>query len=591
MSSSFDFTALREAYRAGTRTPTDVVLEALERASAADPAIWISRFDEPALRAAARAVESGARDLPLYGIPFAVKDNIDVAGLPTTAACPGYAYAPSRSSPVVERLVSAGAIVIGKTNLDQFATGLVGVRSPYGVPPNAFDARYVPGGSSSGSAVAVAKGLASFALGTDTAGSGRVPAAFNNLVGLKPTRGGISTRGVVPACRTLDCVSIFALCAADAADVWAVAAGFDAEDPYAREAGAIPPERRSFAVPRMLEFFGDPAAEELFATASARLEALGFQRHEIDFSPFAEAAKLLYDGPWLAERYATIRDLLARSPQSILPIIRTIVEPGARLAATDVFAADEQLRRIARRIAPLWQTVDFLLLPTAGTIYRVAEVEADPIRLNTNLGRYTNFVNLLDLCGLAVPAGFRPDGLPFGVTLIAPPFAEPRLLAIGGELQQAAGLPLGATGHPLPPPRAAVAPAAGLPIVVCGAHMEGLALNHELTGLGARLLARTRTAQRYRLFALPGGPPHRPGLVRTEEGGAAIEVELWDLPFAEVGAFLARVPAPLAIGTVELADGRSAKGFVCEAYAVANARDITSLGGWRAFLASPLRAP
>jgi allophanate hydrolase len=584
---------LLQAYRSGRQRPADVVAAILERIPAqADDHIWIRPLEPaelgPYLERLGRADPA---TLPLYGVPFAIKDNIDLAGIPTTAACPAYAYTPSQSAVVVQRLIDAGAVPVGKTNLDQFATGLVGTRSPYGATRNAFDPAYIAGGSSSGSAVAVAKGLASFALGTDTAGSGRVPAAFNNLVGIKPTRGLLSTRGVVPACRTLDCVSVFALDVADARSVVEVAAGFDAEDPFAREArpGASARDRFRFGVPARLEYFGDGEAARLFAGAVAALERLGGQAVAIDFAPFREAARLLYEGPWVAERYAAIQAFIETHPNALHPVTRAILEPAVGASAVAAFQATYRLAALKRQADAVLRTLDFVVTPTAGTIYRIDAVLADPIRLNANLGIYTNFMNLLDLAAVAVPAGFGAQGLPYGVTLFGPAFGDSALAVYGDRLHRALDLPLGATGRkadpaPAVPPQAPAEPL--LRVVVCGAHLSGLALNHQLTERGGRLVARTRTAPRYRFYALPGGPPFRPGLIRQNEGGAGIEVEVWELPAAQFGGFVAGIPAPLGIGTVELEDGSLEKGFICEGYAAEGARDITALGGWRAFLAA-----
>jgi allophanate hydrolase len=592
---SLDLQTLRAGYAAGELTPVDVAEEVLRRVEQApEHHVWIHRLAAKDVLARAGAL-LGRRpeDLPLYGVPFAIKDNIDVAGVPTTAACPEFAYVPERSAAVVERLLAAGAMPVGKTNLDQFATGLVGTRSPYGACRNAFDPEFISGGSSSGSAVAVALGLVAFSLGTDTAGSGRVPAAFNNLIGLKPTRGLLSTRGVVPACRSLDCVSVFALTADDARAVLDVAEGFDLEDPCSRRREtprlgprALPAEGLRFGVPRpaQLVFFGDDDYARLFGDAVGRLEALGGQRVEIDLGAFLDAARLLYEGPWLAERYAAVGRFLETHPSGVHPVTRAVIEPGRHLSAVQAFEGEYRLKALLRATEATWDRIDALVVPTAGTVYRIAEVEADPVGLNANLGRYTNFMNLLDLSAVAVPAGFRPDGLPFGVTLVAPAFYERGLLRLADRLHRSAGVGMGATGHPLP---AAVAvPGSGqgtLPLAVCGAHMSGLALNPQLTERGGRLLARTRTAPRYRLYALPGGPPARPGLVRAE-GGDAIEVEVWALPAECFGSFLAEIPPPLGIGWVELADGRRVPGFLCEAYAVQGADEITALGGWRAYL-------
>jgi len=541
-----------------------------------DP-VWISRLSrEQVLNLAEKAKISPPSGL--RGTTFAIKDNIDLAGLPTTAACAEFAYTPAVSATVVQRLIDAGAVPLGKTNLDQFATGLVGVRSPYGVPVNLYGDAYIPGGSSSGSAVAVAAGLCNFALGTDTAGSGRVPAAFNNLVGLKPTRGLLSTRGVVPACRTLDCVSIFTRSIADAAEVLSVAAAYDPEDPYSRPAAPPTidetwPPRIGVPRPEQLEFFGNADAEKLFAATVARWQSLGAKIVEIDFQPFLDAARLLYEGPWVAERYAAIREFIEKKPDALHPVTRKIIESAKSLTATSAFEATYKLAALRRQAEAIWTDIDVILTPTAGTIYTVAEVEADPIRLNSNLGYYTNYLNLLDLCAVAVPAGFLPDKMPWGVTLVAPAFCDDRILRLGAKLLSEAA-----------PLRALSAPGRTVQLAVCGAHLSGLPLNWQLTQLGAKLARTTFTAPNYKLFALPGTTPPKPGLVRVADGGSPIEVEVWDVPVAGYGHFVSNIPGPLGIGTITLEDGSSVQSFLCEAIAVQGARDVTSFGGWRAFL-------
>ena len=539
-----------------------------------DPAVWISRVPRADLLAQAAKPRPG----PLSGVSFAIKDNLDLAGLPTTAACPEFAYTPTESATVVQRLVDARAIPLGKTNLDQFATGLVGVRSPYGVPVNPFSAAHLPGGSSSGSAVAVAAGLCDFSLGTDTAGSGRVPAAFNNLVGLKPTRGLLSTRGLVPACRTLDCVSVFTRTIAEAATVLAVAAAFDPADPFSRP--ATPPVADESGPPRIgvprpdqLEFFGNAEAAALFAAAVARWQQLGARVVEIDFAPFLAAARLLYEGPWVAERLAAVGPFLAKHPGALHPVTRQIIEGARPLTAVAAFEAGYRLAALRRQTEGVWAEIDVLLTPTTGTVYTLAEVAAEPLRLNTNLGYYTNYLNLLDLCAVAVPAGFLPGGLPWGVTLVAPAFCDDRLLRLGAKF-------LGETD----PPRALSPVGPVTQLAVCGAHLSGLPLNWQLTRLGGRLVRATRTAPDYRLYALPGTTPPKPGLVRATTGGAAIEVEIWSLPLDAYGRFVADIPAPLGIGTLVMEDGSRVQGFLCEAVAVAGAREVTAFGGWRAFL-------
>jgi allophanate hydrolase len=594
---SLDFHTLRSAYRSGALTPRRLVEDILARiARAGDDHVWISRVPEAGLRAAAKELElrqaSGPiDDLPLFGLPFAVKDNIDVRGMTTTAGCPDYAYAPSASAPVVERLQRAGALLIGKTNLDQFATGLVGTRSPYGVSRNPFDADFIPGGSSSGSAVAVAAGLVAFSLGTDTAGSGRVPAAFNNIVGLKPTRGLVPTAGVVPACRSFDCVSIFALTVEDAVAVLACAQGPAPADPYGRaappgHAAIVPPApaRFRFATPRrdQCRFFGNDAAERLFATAIERMRTLGGEAIEIDYAPFASAAELLY-GPLVAERAAEFADFLVQRPGALHPVTRSILEAARSYSAIDLVAANHRLAALHSAASAIWKSADILLLPTTGTIYRVAEIAAEPIRLNTNLGFYTNFVNLFDLAAIAVPNGRQAEGMPSGVTLIAPAWHEAPLAAIAAAFQRAGRFALGATGASLPP---APVPTFGtsypsIPLAVVGAHLSGMPLNHELATLGASLRAVARTAPLYRLYALPDN--RRPGLVRVQNGGAAISVEIWEVPSSAFGSFIARIAPPLGVGTIELDADASVLGFICEAYATQGLIDITQYGGWRAY--------
>jgi len=598
MKPSLDIATLRQRYQSGELTPLKLVEELLVRIGGEDTHhIWISRFDADALRAYAKNLEG--RDiatLPLYGIPFAIKDNIDLAGLPSTAGCPEYAYTPERHATVVQRLIDAGAIPVGKTNLDQFATGLNGTRSPYGACRNAFDPDFISGGSSSGSAVAVALGLASFSLGTDTAGSGRVPAAFNHLIGHKPSCGALSTRGVVPACRSLDAVSIFALTAEDAERVLAVAAGFDAEDGYSRplaphgfDFGRAAGFR--FGVPRAqdLEFFGNAEAARLYGEAVERLRSLGGTAVEIDLAPFLDTARLLYGGPWVAERYLAIRDFFDAHPDKVFPPVREIIGGGRECSAADTFAHLYRLRALKRVCDAAWGEIDVMLTPTAGTIYRVAEMEADPIRLNSNLGYYTNFMNLLDLAATAVPAGFQTDGLPFGVTLIAPPHQDAPLLHLASRMQQALGGTLGATGQALPAAEVLdVLPSGQVRVAVVGAHLAGLPLNHQLTERGGRLVSVTQTAPKYRFYALPDGK--RPGLIQVERDGAAIACEVWEMPVEKFGSFVAGIPAPLGIGKLELVDGTLVNGFICEGLGVADAQDITAYGGWRAWLAARAQA-
>lgn len=597
MTVSLDIANLERLYASGETTPEQVLREiyARIRAKGIRPD-WITLVGEDQAITTGRAAPRG----PLYGIPFAVKDNIDVAGLPTTCACPDFAYVPQRSASVVERLERAGAILIGKTNLDQFATGLNGTRSPYGIPSSVFSPDYISGGSSSGSAVVVAAGLVSFALGTDTAGSGRVPAAFNNIVGLKPTKGRISMRGVVPACRTQDTVSILALTVADAAKVAASCIAFDAEDVFARRDApdfvveAAPPRPR-VGVPRgPIPFFGDGGYQSLYAAAIGRCAALGAEIVPIDYAPFAQAAGMLYAGPWIAERLIAAGDLPDRAPQAIHETVLSILLRAREQTAAGSFRAFYQLAASCRAAEQEWAKIDVLLLPTAGTTFKIAEMLADPLALNTQLGAYTNFVNLMDLSAIAVPAGFRPDGIPFGVTLIGPPLAEGMLAPLADGLHRSlADIQLGATACPLsaaPPLRVEPKPERTIEIAVVGAHLSGQPLNVQLLERNARLLGTARTAPGYRLYALANTSPAKPGLVFDGTGARGIEAELWQMDEREFGSFVALVPPPLGIGTVKLADGRAVKGFLCEAHAVQGAEDITGYGGWRAWLCRDDRA-
>jgi allophanate hydrolase len=563
-------------------------------APAADPAAaWIARIDPPLADAAAAA------DGPLAGLRFAVKDNIDVAGWPTTAACPEFAYDAATHATVVARLLAAGAVLVGKTNLDQFACGLNGTRSPYGAVPNAFDARYVSGGSSAGSARVVATGEVDFALGTDTAGSGRVPAGLNNIVGLKPSRGLISARGVVPAAQSVDCVSIFARTVELAARVLAVALGPDALDPYSRDlplATAPLPMRPRVGVPATLEFFGDADSAAAFERSLAQLEALGATRVAIDYAPLAEIAALLYDSALVAERYAAVRDFFDAHEAAVIEPVRGILAQGRRYGAADLVDAQIRLRALAQRVAPMWRDIDVLVVPTAPTHVTIEAMRADPVAQNRNLGAYTNFVNLLDYAALSVPTCLRADGLPFGVTLIGPCGSDCQLAGLGQRLHHASGLTLGATGAAMPAAAALPVPAFGdvptMRVAVVGAHLSGMPLNGQLTERGAVRLRETRSAPHYRLYALPGTVPPKPGMVRVPAGeGAALVVEVWEMPMAAYGSFVALIPAPLGIGTLTLEDGSSVQGFVCESLALEGAEDITHHGGWRRYIESRRATP
>lgn len=587
---------LRRAYAEGGTTPAEV-LAAIRTRSAEHTGhnIWIHLLQAVEVRPyLERLTVMDPADHLLWGIPFAIKDNIDLADVPTTAACPAFSYVPDTSACVVERLLAAGAVPVGKTNLDQFATGLVGSRSPWGACVNAFDRRYISGGSSAGSAVSVALGLASFSLGSDTAGSGRVPAGFNNLVGLKPSRGLLSARGMVPACRSLDCMSIFALNVEDAAELLALCEGVDWGDPYSRNnpfhnsarhcgrwAGGL---RVGVIAPGQLRFFGGVDYAGAYEAALARVEAAGVEAVFFDYTPFDAAARLLYEGPWVAERYIVCQSLIERAPEALLPVTRGIIEPGGTARATDLFRAGYRLEALKRETREALAGVDCLLTPTAGGLFTLNEVAEEPVRRNSDLGYYTNYMNLLDLSALAIPAGFTDAGLPFGVTLVGDTFEDRKLLSIARHLQSVFGSTQGKGRHPVPDAGPAAARLESrIPVIVCGAHLDGLPLNWQLRERGATLSERTTTAPRYRLYALPGGPPYRPGLVRSADG-AAIEIEVWSVPAQEFGSFVAGIPGPLGIGKVELADGRLLPGFICESYGLKGAEDITGLGGWRAFI-------
>jgi allophanate hydrolase len=587
--------SLRAAYRAGTTTPEETVKRFYARLRTHDdPAVFISLRDETeAITEATALGAAGAEERPLSGILVAVKDNIDVKGLPTTAACPAFAYAPKEDASAVAKLRRAGAIIVGKTNLDQFATGLVGVRSPYGVPRNPFNPALIPGGSSSGSAVAVAAGLVPLALGTDTAGSGRVPAGLNNIVGLKPSCGLISTAGVVPACRSLDCVSIFALTVDDAFEALRAMAGQDTRDPFSRNlpAGALsdlPPALR-IAVPRGADrfFFGDKRAEAAFDAAIKSLSALGARVVELDFGPLLEAAKLLYEGPWVAERYAAVGEFIAEHREETDPVVRDIILGGNKPSALDAFRAFYRLAELRAQSQRLLAGIDALMVPTVTAAFTVAEIQQEPVKRNSQLGTYTNFGNLLDLAGLAVPSSFAVDGTPFGVTFLAPAGQDAYLASIGRAFHARSGLTLGALAT-MPPPLVAVGAAIAkdeIAIAVAGAHLSGMPLNGELKAQGARFLERTRTAPDYRMYLLDGGA-RKPGLLQVSlRQGFAVELELWALSAEAFGRFVASVPAPLSIGTLALEDGRSVKGFLVEAEAAVRARDISEFGGWREFVA------
>ncbi len=593
---AFDIASLHAAYRTGWTAEAMIDLVFARITAVDDPGIFLHLADKTSLLAEAEAL--GAFDpiaRPLWGIPFAVKDNIDVAGMPTTAACPDYAYMPDKDATVVRLLKAAGALVIGKTNLDQFATGLVGVRTPFPVPRNAIDPTLVPGGSSSGSAVATAQGFVSFALGTDTAGSGRIPAGLNNIVGLKPSVGALSTTGVIPACRTLDCVSIFALTVDDAWRAFSVAARPDESDCYSRAVtaegyGAAPPVL-TIGVPAKADrqFFGDTVMEAAYEEALSTLAGMGHKLVELPFADFYATANLLYEGAWVAERYAAIRDFFDAHEASFHPVTRKIYGGAKSLRAADAFNGLYALQALKRKLAPVIASVDLICVPTAPTHYSVEDLEAEPIRENSRLGTYTNFVNLLDMCGIAVPTGKRSDGLPASVTLLAGFGKDGLTASLAADLHAASGLTLGATNWALPDREAPAVETKEdlIDLVVVGAHLSGMPLNSQLRDLDARFLRATRTAETYRLHALAGTRPPKPGLIRSSgDDGAMIEVEIWQLTPDAFGRFVAAIPSPLGIGTIELSDGTSAKGFLVEPVALTGAEDITAHRGWRAYMQS-----
>lgn len=591
-----DLAALKAAYASGL-TPPDLVEEVIARRQASDdPAIFITLAPDDDLRAEAAALMQRAPEpnsLPLWGVPFAVKDNIDVAGLPTTAACPAFAYQPEKDATVVARLKAAGAIVIGKTNLDQFATGLNGTRSPYGAPRSVFNKDYVSGGSSSGSAVAVAAGLASFALGTDTAGSGRVPAAFNNLVGIKPTPGLVPNVGVVPACRSVDVVTVFAATVGDGVAIRKVMDGYDAGDPYSRKAAPVALPGTGLRIGVLdgaeREFFGNSEVESLYDTAIARAKSLGATIVPFDYAPFRQAAELLYNGPFVAERLAAVKDFIASNADDFDPTVRAIIEGAKAYDAVAAFDGQYKLGHLRQKALAEWEKLDVLMLPTSPTTYTVEAMLSDPIVKNSHFGRYTNFANLFGYAAIAVPGGFGSDGLPNGVTFFGPSFSDDALAPFADAMHRACASGMGKDkAAALPEASKVAAPNDGLvTIMVVGAHLTGMPLNHELTGPGGKLVKTCRTAGDYRLYVLPNTTPPKPGLIR-EPGfaGKGLEVEVWKVTPAAFGRLVQNIPAPLGIGKVTLDDGSQVSGFLCESYALQGAQEITDLGGWRAYIAS-----
>ncbi len=587
--------ALQAAYKQKSLTPRKLVLALRERALALNPEyhLFIHILSEEALAPYLHALEQHSpADLPLYGVPFAIKDNIDLAGIPTTAGCPAFAYAPSEHATIVAQLIALGAVPIGKTNLDQFATGLNGTRSPYGICRNSVLPHYPSGGSSAGSALAVALGVVSFALGTDTAGSGRVPAALNNLVGLKASKGLISTAGVVPACRTLDCTTFFTATAAEASQLLALTAKRDPKDAFSRDNAAwnsgrafgVPKRGFKFGVPNALNFLGCEESQAQFTHAVATLTQLGGIAVEIDFAPFLEAARLLYEGPWVAERYSVAGALIERDPEAVLPVIRAVLQSAPNTTAVQAFEAYYRLQQLKVLTDDIVNTLDCIITPAYPRPVTLDELVAEPVKRNSELGMYTNFMNLLDYAAVALPVGFLSNGLPSGVTLFGRAFTDQYLLSVADAYQRISGVTLVGEHAMAAPAPSTVAKRDRTALLVCGAHLSGLPLNWQLTERGATLMRATHTAPHYALYALAGGPPARPGLRRVTEAGQAIAVEIWEIPTQHLGTFLAEIPAPLGLGRVELDDGEWVSGFICEDYAFASATPITATNSWRDYV-------
>jgi allophanate hydrolase len=586
--------SIHKAYAGGAK-PMDIIETVFQRIEEVnDPGIFITLFDKADVLLDGEKLGVFDPDLPLWGVPFVIKDNIDAKGYETTAACPEFAYVAKEDAFVVAELKKAGAILIGKTNLDQFATGLVGVRTPYGAPLNAVDPEIVPGGSSGGSGVAVGHGIVPFSLGTDTAGSGRVPAALNNIVGLKPTLGALSATGVVPACKSIETVSIFALTVEDAYAAFRVANSYDAEDTYARHIENTeltkPKPDLKVGIPSKdsIQFMGDAAQEKSFYASVELLKEQGYGISEIDFTPLYEIAQMLYYGSWVAERYTVIEELLKTNPDAIYPVTKKIISLAEERSAADAFRGFYKLKELIRNVEPELSEVDVLCVPTIPTFYSVEDLEADPVTPNNNFGTYTNFVNLMDMCGIAVPTPAREDRRPGSVTILAGKDEDALVASVATSLECVGERKLGATDcHFSEKTELPASKPTTIDIAVCGAHMSGLPLNNELTSRGATFLRAAKSAADYKFYALAGGPPSRPGMVKCAKGaGSEIELEIWSMPIEEFGGFMKTIPAPLGIGSVSLSDGSQVNGFICEAAGAEGGEDITHLGDWRHFLQS-----
>lgn len=574
--SKLSISGLGALYAQGALTPRQVTVAVIERTAAHETdGIWIvepsAELIEPYLEALEAMGDEERAAKPLWGIPFAIKDNIDLADVPTTAGCPAYAYTPQESATVVRLLIEAGAFPVGKTNLDQFATGLVGTRSPYGECENALRPELISGGSSSGSAVSVAAGLAAFALGTDTAGSGRVPAALNDLVGFKPPLGSWSTAGVVPACASLDCVTVFAHSLNDALAVDAVAARPDASCAWSRSFTAQAPKMPSTVyVPQEEPRFYGPFEEEYRAAwrrALAKLECIAKARGakvlQLDCNELSQIASILYDGPWVAERWSDLGPFVSEHADTVFPVTKTILESGNRgdLGAADTFAAYHRIQEARSRYAQLFADA-VLVMPTAGGTFTRDEVRQDPIATNSLMGLYTNHCNLCDLCAAALPAGWAADKLPFGVTAFSAANSQHLVSGFSQAFTEDAAVEL----------------------AVCGQHMRGLALHGQLEELGAVFLESTATAPSYRLHILPTEPV-KPGLVHDTRRGRPIEVETYLLSTRAFGELVTAVPAPLGFGKLELSDGRVVEGFLLQgAGSIDGLEDISELGSFKTWL-------